>query len=347
MTQAAIPTAERSTPPPPTLAPAVESEYNRTGVDFRAPMPWPKVRGTVIDFHCHLFAARHARPWFEAARHYGIDCFVSMTPLEEVAGLLRDWPGRLHFIAVPQWLYEGPDYVSDWVRRIEAFYNLGSRIVKFHVAPQTIIRRGHLDDPKLRPVFDEIRARKMVIMTHCGDPELWYQGRYADTAKYGTRDEHYRVLEGKLEEFRGQPWIGAHMGGNPEDLARLQNLLDRFPDFYLDCSATRWMAREISARRDEAREFFIRNADRILFGSDQVSGDDRGFDFLASRWWTHRKLWETAYSGPMPILDPDLPPDQQPTLRGLALPDEVIQKLYRDNALKVLARIGVSFGETV
>ena len=74
-----IPTAEQPTattsppapppPPPPTLAPAVESEYNRTGVDFRAPMPWPKVKGPVIDFHCHLFAARHASPWFEAARH--------------------------------------------------------------------------------------------------------------------------------------------------------------------------------------------------------------------------------------------------------------------------------------
>ena len=111
----------------------------------------------------------------------------------------------------------------------------------------------------------------------------------------------------------------------------------------LDCSATRWMAREISARRDAAREFFIRNQDRILFGSDQVSTDDRGFDFLASRFWVHRKLWETAYIGPNPILDPDLPADQQPQLRGLALPDDVLQKLYHDNATKFLARLGVGF----
>ncbi|MDB5173740.1 MAG: hypothetical protein JWN51_2513, partial [Phycisphaerales bacterium] len=84
--------------------------------------------------------------------------------------------------------------------------------------------------------------------------------------------------------------------------------------------------------------------DRILFGSDQVSTDDRGFDFLASRFWVHRKLWETAYVGPNPILDPDLPPDQQPTLRGLALPDGVLQKLYHDNATRFLARVGVRFG---
>ena len=78
MTQATptVPTAERPAPPP-TLAPAVESEYNRTGVDFRAPMPWPKVKGPVIDFHCHLFAARHAKPWFEAA---GITASTASSP---------------------------------------------------------------------------------------------------------------------------------------------------------------------------------------------------------------------------------------------------------------------------
>jgi len=31
------------------------------------------VRGPVIDFHCHLLAARHGKVWFEAAAHHGID----------------------------------------------------------------------------------------------------------------------------------------------------------------------------------------------------------------------------------------------------------------------------------
>ena len=64
-------------------------------------MPRPKVRGLVIDFHSHLLAARHGKLWFEAAAHYGIDAFVTMSPLEEVLGLQRDWPGRIHFITVP------------------------------------------------------------------------------------------------------------------------------------------------------------------------------------------------------------------------------------------------------
>ena len=38
---------------------------------------------------------------------------------------------------------------------------------------------------------------------------------------------------------------------------------------------------------------------------------------------------------------PALPPADAP---GLALPDEVLQKLYHDNAIRLLARVGASFG---
>lgn len=329
----------------PTPAPTDKPDYNRTGIDYHAPLPRPKVNGLVIDAHVHLLAARHADEFFACADHYGFDCFVSMTPLEEALTLHRRWGHRLHFIAIPTWQDDSPWRIDNWLRRIEGFYNIGSRIAKFHAAPGTMQRMGkRLDDSAFRPLFREVADRGMIIMTHIGDPDTWYCGKYADCDKFGSREEHYRMWEGLLEEYRGHPWLGAHMGGNPENLARLQDLLDRFPDLMLDCSATRWMVREISARRDAAREFFIRNQDRIVFGTDQVTGDTRGFDFLASRFWCHRKLWETAYIGPTPILDPDLPEDQQPTLRGLALPDEVLQKIYHDNPLRLLARVGVTFG---
>jgi hypothetical protein len=345
MTVAASPPVAENPAKPPALAPAKEAEYNRTGLDFHRPMPRPKVRGKVIDFHCHLLARRHAEGWFDCAKHFGIDCFVTMCQLEEAVSLQRDYGDRLQFIAVPAWRDTSDNWVSNWIDRIEAFYNLGSRIVKFHMAPGTMVMRNYrLDAPILKPIFDAIYSRRMAIMTHMGDPDTWYHGKYADTAKYGTRDEHYQMWESVLANYpKDMPWFGAHMGGNPEDLGRLQRLLDTYPNLYLDCSATRWMVREISKQRDAAREFFIRNADRILFGSDQVSGDDRGFDFLASRFWCHRKLWETAYIGPSPIIDPDLPEDQQPVMHGLALPDEVLQKIYHDNAVKVLIQIGVGF----
>lgn len=348
MITASVSTPVTPTPPPtpPALAPAKESEYNRTGVNFRRPMPRPKVRGKVIDFHCHLLARRHAEGWFESADHYGIDTFVTMCQFEEAVLLQRDYGDRLRFIAVPAWRDTSSNWISNWLDKVQAFYNMGSRIVKFHMAPGTMVQRNYrLDSPQLKPIFDFIADHRMAIMTHMGDPETWYQGKYADTSKYGTRAEHYQMWESVLARYpKDLPWFGAHMGGNPEDLGRLQRLLDTYPNLYLDCSATRWMVREISKQRDAAREFFIRNADRILFGSDQVSGDDRGFDFLASRFWCHRKLWETAYIGPSPILDPDLSEADQPVMHGLALPDDVLQKIYHDNIVKVMEWIGDPIG---
>ncbi len=330
-------------------APAVAvkpPDHNRVGIDFRAPMPRPKVKGRVIDIHVHLHAARHAATWFEAADHYGIDCFVSMTPLEEALTLARDHGHRLHFIAIPKWGEWGEGFIDLWRRRIEAFYNIGSRIVKFWFAPPAIgDRKWRLDGELFRPLLQEAADRGMAIMTHIGDPDIWYGNRYADSAKYGTHADHLQMWENVLAEYSPRvPWIGAHLGGYPENLPQLQILLDRYPRLRLDCSATRWMSREISARRDAAREFFLHNQDRILFGSDQVSADGRDFDFLASRFWVHRKLWETARIGQSPIFDPDLPEDNQPIMRGLALPDEVLQKLYHDNAEKLLSEVGAAFG---
>src|SRR5262245_3172970 len=101
-------------------------EWNRTGLNFRQPMPRPKVRGWVIDAHTHLLASGHAPVWFEARRHYGFDAFITMTPLEEALKLQRQCMDRLHFIAIPKW--SNSDF-DDWMRRIDGFYNLGSRII--------------------------------------------------------------------------------------------------------------------------------------------------------------------------------------------------------------------------
>lgn len=320
-------------------------DFNRIGVNYRLPMPRPKVRGIVIDSHTHLLAARHAREWFQTGAHFGIDCYFTMTPLEEALAVERMFPGRCHFIAIPRWGDTSPTWADEWLRRIDAFYNLGSRIVKFHMAPGSIHRhKRRLDSPEMLRIVRHAAARGMIIMTHIGDPETWYHGKYADASVYGSRQEHYRMWENVLEEFKHHPWLGAHLGGNPENPVYLSQLLDRYPNLYLDLSATRWMVREVSARRDALRDLIIRHQDRMLWGSDQVSGDDRGFDFLASRFWCHRKLWETGYIGPSPILDPDLPEEAQPQLRGLALPDEVLQKIYHDNPLKLLGRVGATLG---
>jgi len=319
-------------------------DFNQNHLDLLAGMPRPSVRGKMIDFHCHLLQARHGENWFKAADLYGIDVFANMTPLEGAPELKEKYGQRLLFIAVPTWQHQVQDHIEDFLARLEAFYQLGARIVKFHFAPQSIQRRGMpIDSAPVARVFEAARSRGMGFMSHVGDPDAWYATRYADASVYGTRELHYRQWENVLERYRGTPWIGAHLGGHPEDLDHLQRLLDTYPDLRLDCSATKWIARCVSAQPQKARDFFIRNQDRILFGSDQVSGDERSTEFFASRFWVQRMLWETDYAGESPIRDADIPGGVA-KLHGLALPPEVLQKLYHDNAVNYLRAIGVETG---
>ena len=154
------------------------------------------------------------------------------------------------------------------------------------------------------------------------------------------------------------------MGGYPEDLPFLSGLLERNKNLYLDCSATKWIVRELSKHpAEETRAFFNRWKGRILFGSDIVTSDahlssshnssemdakascaEDAYDLYASRYWALRTLLETDYVGPSPIADPDLhlvqpdvfTPLDAPTLRGCKLPADVLQALYHDTATELL-----------
>jgi hypothetical protein len=126
------------------------------------------------------------------------------------------------------------------------------------------------------------------------------------------------------------------MGGSLEDIESLARRLDRFPHYIIDSSATKWMVRAVAEQPLEPlREFFIRYADRILFGSDLVVNEKFNYEHYLSRYWVHLKLWESNFDGESPIDDPDAR-DGRPMLRGLHLPPNVLEKMYRINALEWL-----------
>jgi predicted TIM-barrel fold metal-dependent hydrolase len=171
-------------------------------------------------------------------------------------------------------------------------------------------------------------------MVHVADPDVWFTGKYADPAKFGTKPEQYVGLERMLQMFPELTWIGAHMGGDPEHADHLQDLLERFPNFYLDTSATKWQVREVSAHRDAIRNLICKFPSRFLFGSDLVTRHFLVRDHYVSRYWCQRTLWESRWEGLSPIADPDAPPS--PRLRGLGLPPEVLRQVYYDNAVSLL-----------
>jgi len=348
------------------------TDANRLGLDFAAESRAFSYDGPIIDIHTHISSPRAARVMLDACDAYGIERCWTMTGLDNVQPIIDSLTGdrseRIKFICFPDHTKRDipGNYTTQWLKDIVSFYALGSRILKLWAAPRG---RDFAPGPDNALLLDSpVRLEGMRLaydtgyrcfMTHVGDPDTWFKTTYADASKYGTKLDQFRPLEKLLDQYDDVTWIGAHMGGNPEDLDWLDRFLERHPNYVIDCSATKWQVRELGRQPQRFAQFLQANPGRVLFGSDIVANPvnvgpdpahpdaDFGFDLYASRYWALRTLLETSYVGPSPIVDPDLhkldpsiDPKSAPTLQGAGLPKHLLQDIYHDSASRVLKQAG-------
>ncbi len=335
---------------PTTLNQKPINDANRLGLDYRAEAKGFGYGGPIIDIHTHIGTVDAARLYFEIADLFGVTKTVSMTKLENIDAITEAYGDRIEFIAVPNYeaAREPGTFTTDWLYRMEKFREKGCRIIKFWAAPRgrdLHAEAFHMDSPtrkeSIKLAYD---LGYRIFMTHIGDPDTWFATKYTDPKKYGTKRGQFEPLEDLLDEYDDVTWIGAHMGGSPEDLDFVQGMLDRHPNYVLDTSAAKWQVRELSKHADQFRAFCERNAGRVLFGTDIVANDGNiDFDLYASRYWALRTLIETKYDGLSPIVDPDLSMvdpslDEKSTaeLRGAGIGGEALKAVYYGAAERVL-----------
>jgi len=196
-----------------------------------------------------------------------------------------------------------------------------------------------VDDPRLDPVWSKCGELGIPVLIHSGEPASFWQpkdrnnerffeliekpGRYRDPDVVPPWEQ---VMAGHFNVFRRHPqtiFISAHLGWMGNDLARLGSLLDELPNVYTEIGA---VLAEIGRQPRFAREWFVRYQDRVLFGKDSWNPDEYPPYF---------RVLETA-------------DDYFPYYRrrhafwriyGLDLPDEVLKKLYYENALRIIPGI--------
>lgn len=322
----------------------------------------------IIDVHSHIDGDRAVSLYAKIAESFGVTLTYSMTALEHLPRVKERLQHRIQFIAIPRWggdpLFEhGPGYNE----RLKSFHAHGVRIAKFWSAPR-IYDYSHepyhahplkLNSPLRKEAMKCAKDLGMKFMVHVADPDTWFASKYSNADRYGTKRAQYDALEEVLQEF-AVPTIAAHMGGWPENLMFLSDLLGRYPHLYLDTSATKWMVRELSKHEPgELTAFFSRWKGRVLFGSDIVtmeehlhstggesemakkaSNEEDAYDLYASRYWALRTLFESQFEGESPIADPDLAMIEPsrfhaldaPRMRGCSLPIDLLKSIYHDSA---------------
>jgi uncharacterized protein len=196
--------------------------------------------------------------------------------------------------------------------------------------------RLKIDDAELDPIWDTAARLNIPIFIHTGDPQEFWEPidynneRWLELALYRNRryqDPKYPRFETLMTErdnlFRKHPkttFITAHLGWHGNNLARLGKMFDEMPNLYAEIGAVLY---DLGRQPRTAHDFMVKYQDRILFGKDNYQPDEFPY------------FWRTLETGDEYF---DYYRDYHAfwKLYGVALPDQVLRKLYYQNALKLM-----------
>jgi predicted TIM-barrel fold metal-dependent hydrolase len=206
-----------------------------------------------------------------------------------------------------------------------------------------------LDGPAYEGMWAALEAIGMPVVFHVADPEeFWDAERCPDWAReqgwfygggaYPLKEALYAEVDRVLARHPGLRIVFAHFYFLSADLARAGEFLDAHPGVCFDLTPGVEMYFNFARDVDRARDFFIHHQDRLIYGTDIgaaaiVDAPAGGLDMAESggRSWVVRKFLESdaTFSAPEGVghwlgMDAE-------GFRGIALPREALEKIYRAN----------------
>lgn len=302
-----------------------------------------KYQGPKFDAHVHLRSVEETEGLVKIAKKYNIKKSVGIMWENQQQAFTDNFSDRFVYAKFlsSEGLVTGD--LKSVLQEIDIIHEENFPIVKFWYAPRwrdyvekewkKKVEDFRLDDPQFEPIFSRMEDYNLILLIHVSDPDLYYKQKYQPASYYGTKKEHLKEFEGVISSYPKLKILGAHMAGQPEHLDNLSQWLDKYPNLYVDTASAKWMTRAFSQQKEKAKQFFKKYSNRILFGTDMVSGrTDREPlpNYYYNRYLTFQALWETDVAElKMPIPDPENNNNTQ--IYGLDLPLQILNKLYWEN----------------
>jgi predicted TIM-barrel fold metal-dependent hydrolase len=303
----------------------------------------------VIDYHNHL-DAQEPKEVLRIMDECGIEQVVNITMHtgQEALQMISKFQSVAHDrFATFGWMdwsdVQTSGFFKRSVERLEKLIESGACGLKIwkDLGTKVLDTDGSLlriDDERLDPLYQKAAELRIPIMYHIADPDAFFQPidasneRYEELAahpEWSYHGSHFSKLELLAQRDRviarhpRTTFVGAHVAEHPEDLAYVSDLLDKNPNLHVDIGAR---CAELGRQPYTAREFFLKYADRILFGTDLIPE--------AQMYRLHYRFLETRDE----YFDYPSHASRQGrwNIYGLFLPDDVLRKVYRDNAIRLL-----------
>jgi predicted TIM-barrel fold metal-dependent hydrolase len=246
-----------------------------------------------------------------------------------------------------------PQFQADQIEKARQAGARGLKVLKvLGLYLREKITTGNLvkvDDPRFDPMWEAAGANKMPVIIHVSDPEAFFfpidrfNERYEelhahpDWSFYGSgfpsNRELHEARNRVIARHPGTQFILCHTG-NSEDLAWVSEWLDRYPNMHVDIAAR---IGELGRQPRQSRRFFEHYQDRILFGTDAtphgVEYPQQLYGDLLYQIYYRFLETEDEYFDYAPAR---IPPQGRWKIYGIGLPDQILKKVYHDNAARLL-----------
>lgn len=240
--------------------------------------------------------------------------------------------------------YDKPGFGPAAVKELERCYKMGARGVGelgdkgmgLSFSEPVKAWGMHFDDPRMKPLFEKCAELNMPINIHVADP-IWMYEKMDSTNDGLMNAQEWRIdmtrpgiigfdaliqtLENAVRQNPKTTFIACHFANLNHDMAKLGELLDKYPNLYADISA-RYAESATIPRNMKA--FYEKYQDRLLYGTDMSNNTSMyriTFRVLES---SDEHFYEIGLFG------------YHWALNGFGLPAEVLKKVYHDNAARIL-----------
>jgi predicted TIM-barrel fold metal-dependent hydrolase len=256
-----------------------------------------------------------------------------------------DWQGDGRADEPATWDCHRPDFarrMADLLAREQARGASGLKIFKqfglgYRNPDGSLVA---IDDRRWDPIWEACGRLGLPVLIHVADPAAFFEpidatnerweelSRHPEWSFHGPgwprRDDLLAALLRVVERHPQTSFIGAHVASNAEDLATVSSWLDQYPNLYVDIAAR---IGELGRQPYSARDFFLKHADRILFATDGPR--------VPERLLLHWRFLETRDEY-FPYAENAFPPQGFWNIYGVDLPDEVLRKVYHENAARLI-----------
>ncbi len=325
-------------------------EYNPTSTLVVPGEVIHKAKFPFIDVHGHQYrmANQDLAPVIAAMDTLNMGIMVNLSGRsgedlqKAVQNIASNYPNRFVVFANINFSGVGKDgWTENTVKQLEEDCKNGARGLKIYKGlglsyKDTDGNRIAVDDPRLDPIWAKCGELGIPVLIHTADPKSFWDPFDADNERWlelKTRPRRKRsatdpapwqqLIDEQHRMFKKHPkttFINAHMGWYANNLPKLSQLLDDMPNMNVGIGA---IIAELGRQPRQAKAFFIKYQDRILFGKDSWKPEEfpTYFRVLESddEYFPYHKKYHAYWA-----------------MYGLDLPDEVLKKVYYKNALRIV-----------